>query len=75
MENLITKSFHINRDLRTLRRFWNILEIVASCGFRELVSVYFPEHRHRKSSRKRKNMPDISALDRPARLRNMLEEL
>ena len=75
MENLITKSFHINRDLRTLRRFWNILEIVASCGFRELVSVYFPEHRHRKSSRKRKNMPDISALDRPARLRHMLEEL
>ena len=75
MENLITKSFHINRDLRTLRRFWNILEIVASCGFRELVSVYFPEHRHRKSSRKRKNMPDISAFDRPARLRHMLEEL
>lgn len=75
MENLITKSFHINRDLRTLRRFWNILEIVASCGFREFVSVYFPEHRHRKSSRKRKNMPDISALDRPARLRHMLEEL
>lgn len=75
MENLITKSFHINRDLRTLRRFWNILEIVASCGFRELVSVYFPEHCHRQSSRKRKNMPDFSALDRPARLRHMLEEL
>ncbi|MBR2911475.1 MAG: AarF/ABC1/UbiB kinase family protein, partial [Lentisphaeria bacterium] len=75
MENLITKSFHLNRDLRTLRRFWNILEIVAACGFRELVAVYFPEHRHRKSSRKRKNIPDFSALDRPARLRRMLEEL
>lgn len=75
MENLITKSFHLNRDLRTLRRFWNILEIVASCGFREFVSVYFPEHRHRKSSRKRKKMPDVSVYDRPARLRNMLEEL
>ena len=75
MENLITKSFHLNRDLRTLRRFWNILEIVASCGFRELVSVYFPEHRHRKTSRNRKKMQDFSAFDRPARLRHMLEEL
>jgi ubiquinone biosynthesis protein len=75
MENLITKSFHLNRDLRTLRRFWNILEIVASCGFRELVSVYFPEHRHRKTSRNRKKMQEFSAFDRPARLRHMLEEL
>ncbi len=75
MENLITKSFHLNRDLRTLRRFWNILEIVASCGFRELVSAYFPEHRHRKTSRNRKKMQDFSAFDRPARLRHMLEEL
>ena len=75
MENLITRSFHINRDLRTLRRFWNILEIVASCGFRELVSAYFPEHRHRKIKRKRKNIQDFSAMERPVRFRYMLEEL
>ena len=76
MENLIARSMHLNRDLRSLRRFWNILEIVASCGFRELVLAYFPEHAHKKSSsRRKKDKTALLELDRPARFRHMLEEL
>ena len=76
MENLITGSFHFNRELRSLRRFWNILEIVASCGFRELVALYFPERpQKRLSIRRTKKQNTISGLDRRARIRRMLEEL
>lgn len=78
MENLITGTIHLNRELRSLRRFWSILEIVASCGFRELVALYFPERprsRKRLSLRRAEKQEPISALDRPARVRRMLEEL
>ena len=67
---------HLNRDLRSLRRFWNILEIVASCGFRELVLAYFPEHAYKKNtSRRKKDKTALLELDRPTRFRHMLEEL
>lgn len=76
MENLIAGSLHINRELRSLRRFWNILEIVASYGFRELVALYFPERpKKRLSVRRSKKQEHISGLDRSARIRRMLEEL
>ena len=73
MSRLITRGMKLNRDLRFLRRFWFILETVAACGFRELVSAYFPEHSSRKTAFRKRKKDQVSS--RPVRLRRMLEEL
>ncbi|MBR7104193.1 MAG: AarF/ABC1/UbiB kinase family protein [Lentisphaeria bacterium] len=65
----------IGNDLRLLRRFWFILENIASCGFREFVNACFPEKKNAlfKDLFRKARSADPAA--RPARLRETLETL
>ena len=70
MGTLFDRALKINRDLRFIRRFWNILEIIASYGYREFIAAVFPGKK--LSGRRRKPVPGTG---RPEQLCAMLEEL
>ena len=71
----MSRGIRLNRDLRSIRRFWTIVETVGACGFRELADTYFPEGAKGFFRRRKQDRPELRGLDRPAKLRRLLEEL
>ncbi|MBQ9502062.1 MAG: AarF/ABC1/UbiB kinase family protein [Lentisphaeria bacterium] len=75
MEKLLTRGLKLNRDLRFIRRFWTIVETVGSYGFNELADTLFPDRGPGLLRRFRPARRDLRGLDRPTKLRRLLEEL
>ena len=75
MKKLLTRGMKFNRDLRFIRRFWTIVETVGAYGFNELADTLFPDRGPGIFRRIRPARRDLRGLDRPAKLRRLLEEL
>ena len=60
----------INRDLESLKRFWEIVETVASYGFHDFAGQFAPARKTRWHKQHQ-----LSGKSRPERFRMLLEEL
>lgn len=67
---MLLRSGKFNRDLESLRRFWEIVEKVTAYGFHDFASQFAPARRTRWHKRHQ-----LSGRSRPERFRMLLEEL